>query len=234
MVQFDIDKVLARLAKEVPRYRVPVVDLIATQARDPYKVLVATMLSARTREETTAAVIPRLFAWAPDLQALARLSEPELTELIRPVGFFRNKAAYLAQLPAAIDTLFQGRVPDTVEELVKLPGVGRKTANLVVVAAFGKPAICVDTHVHRIMNIWGYVRTTSPLATEMALRAKLPARYWLKINSMLVAFGQAVCKPRYPHCDRCPVATWCPRLGVTPRRLPAGRSSPTRGLDPTQ
>lgn len=217
-----LDKILTRLAKETPNYRVPVVDLIAVQTHDPYKVLVATILSARTRDETTAGAAARLFAKAPDLAALSRLTEGELARLIHPVGFFRNKAAYLARLPEAIATLFGGRIPDSVEELVRLPGVGRKTANLVVAVAFGKPAICVDTHVHRIMNIWGYVQTTTPLATEAALRAKLPAKYWLTINSTLVAFGQAVCKPLHPHCDLCPVAEWCPRIGVTPRRVPAG------------
>ena len=217
-VQFDIDRVLARLAEEVVNYRVPVVDLIAVQTGDPYKVLVATILSARTKDETTAAAAARLFARAPEPAALARLSEEELRRLIHPVGFFRNKAGYLARLPGALNKLFGGKIPDRVEELVKLPGVGRKTANLVVAVAFGKPAICVDTHVHRIMNIWGYVETADPLATEIALREKLPVKYWLTINSTLVAFGQALCRPISPHCDRCPVARWCPQIGVTPRK----------------
>lgn len=222
MTDFPLEPVLARLAREVKQYKVPVVDLIAVQSRDPYKVLVATILSARTKDETTAAAAARLFARAPDLAGLAALSEDELTSLIHPVGFFRNKAGYLARLPQAIKEKFNGRIPDSVEELVQLPGVGRKTANLVVAVAFAKPAICVDTHVHRIMNIWGYVKTATPLATEMALRQKLPPRHWLTINSTLVAFGQAVCKPLYPHCDRCPVAQWCPQLGVKPRRVKTG------------
>ncbi len=228
-VKFNIDRVLARLAEEVGNYRVPVVDLIAIQTRDPYKVLVATILSARTKDETTAAAAARLFARAPEPAALARLSEDELRKLIHPVGFFRNKAGYLARLPGALTELFGGKIPDRVEELIKLPGVGRKTANLVVAVAFGRPAICVDTHVHRIMNIWGYVKTADPLATEMALREKLPTRYWLTINSTLVAFGQEICRPISPHCDRCPVSRWCPRIGVSPRKPPGRRPAAMNG-----
>jgi exodeoxyribonuclease-3 len=217
---FPIDVAVALLRKEVAAYKVPVVDLIAAQTQDPFKVLAATMLSARTKDEVTAAAARRLFAQADNAAALARLSVSEIEKLIYPVGFFRNKAKYLAALPAALTEDFGGQVPDTVEELVRLPGVGRKTANLVVAVAFQKPAICVDTHVHRIMNIWGYVRTKTPLATEMALRAKLPEQHWRSINSLLVAFGQGACKPRFPHCDRCVLTELCPRLGITPRKAP--------------
>ena len=219
---FPIDKVLSLLEEEVRDYRVPVVDLIAAQTRDPFKVLVATILSARTKDEVTAAASRRLFARASTSVELARLSVEELEKLIYPVGFFRNKARYLRELPSALSTMFDGRIPDRVEDLVRLPGVGRKTANLVVAVAFGKPAICVDTHVHRIMNIWGYVATSTPLQTEMALREKLPPEYWLKVNSILVAFGQGTCKPRLPHCDRCVVARYCPGIGITPRNVVAG------------
>lgn len=215
---FPIETVIATLEQEVVDYAVPVVDLIAAQTKDPLKVLLATILSARTKDEVTAAAAKRLFARADSLEALEDLSLEELEKIFYPVGFFRNKARYLAELPAVLKKEFNGQVPDTVEELVKLPGVGRKTANLVVAVAFHKPAICVDTHVHRIMNIWGYVQTTTPLQTEMALREKLPEKYWMTINSLLVAFGQGTCKPRAPHCDRCVLATDCPQLGVTPRK----------------
>ena len=218
MVQLDIDRVLARLAEEVVNYRVPVVDLIAVQTGDPYKVLVATILSARTKDETTAAAAARLFSRAPNPAALARLSEEAVRRLIHPVGFFRNKAGYLARLPGALNKLFGGKIPDRVEELVKLPGVGRKTANLVLVEGYHKPAICVDTHVHRISNRIGYVSTRSPDKTEMALRAKLPAKHWTRYNELLVAFGQVLCRPVSPHCSRCPVADICPRIGVTTSR----------------
>jgi exodeoxyribonuclease-3 len=217
---FPIESVIAALKQEVADYEVPVVDLIAAQTKDPLKVLLATILSARTKDEVTAAAAKRLFARADSLEALERLSVQELEKIIYPVGFFRNKAKYLAALPAVLHEQFNGEIPDTVEDLVKLPGVGRKTANLVVAVAFCQPAICVDTHVHRIMNLWGYVTTKTPLQTEMALREKLPEQYWITINSLLVAFGQGTCKPRAPQCDRCVIAQDCPRIGVTPRKVP--------------
>ena len=219
----DIDHFLNVLAEEVRNYQVPVVDLIAVQTKDPFKVLVATILSARTKDETTAKASARLFRKVPDLAGLAKLSETELAKLIYPVGFYKNKAGYLAKLPAALEKYFNGKIPDDVESLIKLPGVGRKTANLVVAIAFNKPAICVDTHVHRIMNIWGYVETKTPLETEMALRRKLPEKYWIRINSILVAFGQGTCKPVRPHCDRCIIADQCPQIGVTPRKVPKAK-----------
>ena len=225
MTDFPIEEALARLQKEVADYRVPVVDLIAVQTRDPFKVLVTTILSARTRDEVTAKAAARLFARAGDGASLARLSIAEIEQCIRPVGFFRNKARYLSQLPLALERLYQGRIPETVDELLRLPGVGRKTANLVVVVAFGRPAVCVDTHVHRIMNIWGYVHTRTPEQTEKALRQHLPRKYWLTFNSILVAFGQGTCRPRLPHCDRCVLGDLCPRLGVRPRRPPQARQS---------
>ncbi len=214
----DILKFIPVLKEETATYQVPVVDLIAVQTRDPFKVLVATILSARTKDETTAKASERLFKKAPDREALGRLSEAAIQKLIYPVGFYKNKAGYLAKLPEALDA-FGGKVPDDIDSLVKLPGVGRKTANLVVSVAFGKPAICVDTHVHRIMNIWGYVKTANPLQTETALRKKLPEKYWIEINSILVAFGQGTCRPVSPHCDRCVIEKDCPKIGVTPRKI---------------
>ena len=219
----DIDRFLTVLAQEVKDYQAPVVDLIAVQTHDPYRILVATILSARTRDEVTAKAAERLFKEAPDLAGLAALSEARLAALIKPVGFFRNKAGYLARLPAVLHTEFNDTIPATVAELCRLPGVGRKTANLVVAVAFKKPAICVDTHVQRIMNIWGYVATKTPLATEMALRRKLPPQYWLTVNSILVAFGQGTCKSQRPHCDRCVLTSDCPKIGVTPRKPPGGK-----------
>lgn len=224
-MSFHIDSVIALLQEEVAGYQVPVVDLIAAQTKDPFKVLVATIMSARTKDEVTAASSKRLFKRVDSVDDLDRLSVAELEKIIYPVGFFRNKAKYLAALPGVLQEEFVGRVPDTVEQLVKLPGVGRKTANLVVAVAFNKPAICVDTHVHRIMNIWGYVQTETPLQTEMALREKLPRKYWIPINSLLVAFGQGTCKPRFPHCDRCVIVGFCPQIGVKPRKVAADSGS---------
>ncbi|MDA3971976.1 MAG: exodeoxyribonuclease III [Desulfobulbaceae bacterium] len=213
----DIHTFLPRLQKEVATYQVPVVDLIGVQTRDPFKVLVATILSARTKDETTAKASARLFAKGSTPAELAALSEEELRRLIYPVGFYKNKAKYLSKLPEALSP-FANKVPDEMDDLLTLPGVGRKTANLVLAVAFKKPAICVDTHVHRIMNIWGYVDTKTPEQTERALRKKLPGEYWLTVNSTLVAFGQGTCKPVSPHCDRCLLQPECPQTGVTPRR----------------
>ncbi len=226
---FDIDNFLSTLEKEVASYQVPVVDLIAVQTKDSYRILVATILSARTRDEVTAKAAARLFKKAPNLNNLSKLAAEDIESLINPVGFFRNKASYLSKLPAVIAEKYNGKIPETVEDLCQLPGVGRKTANLVVAVAFKKPAICVDTHVHRIMNIWGYVNTKTPLETEMALREKLPGKHWLKVNSILVAFGQGTCKPVRPHCDRCLLARDCPKIGVTPRKVPGSRKDGKKG-----
>ncbi len=218
-MKINIDKFITTIAHEVKNYAVPVVDLIAVQSEDPFKVLVATILSARTKDETTAKASARLFAEAPDLEGLKKLSENTIQKLIYPVGFYKAKAGYLTKLPEALEP-FNSIVPQDLESLLKLPGVGRKTANLVLAVAFKKEAICVDTHVHRIMNIWGYVQTKTPLETEMVLREKLPKKYWLEINSIIVAFGQGLCRPVAPHCDVCPISKLCPQTGVIPRRRP--------------
>ncbi len=225
----DIDWFLAIAAAAINNQQLPVVDLIAVQTEDPFKILVATILSARTKDETTASASARLFRHAPDVDALALLPEQRLAELIYPVGFYKTKARHLAMLPGALRP-FHGQVPDTIEELVTLPGVGRKTANLVVSVAFKKPAICVDTHVHRIMNIWEYVETGSPLQTEMTLREILPKKHWLTVNSLLVAFGQSICRPVAPHCDVCPLLLRCPQKGVRPRKKPGVKMAETTTL----
>ena len=217
-MSIDIEKFLQLLTTEVEEYQVPVVDLIAVQTRDPFKILVTTILSARTKDEVTAQAAERLFARAATVEELAGLDQKMLEKLIYPVGFYKNKAKYLAALPGKLMADFNSHVPATLEELLSLPGVGRKTANLVLAQAFAIPAICVDTHVHRIMNIWGYVETENPLQTEMALREKLPREYWIPVNSLLVAFGQGTCRPVAPHCDRCVLAESCPQIGVTPRK----------------
>ncbi len=218
----NIDLFLKTVATAIRDKQVPVVDLIAVQTKDPFKVLVATILSARTKDETTAQASARLFKVAPDADSLSELSEDKIATLIYPVGFYKTKARHLTQLPEKLKQ-FDGKIPDTIEELLTLPGVGRKTANLVMSVAFQKPAICVDTHVHRIMNIWQYVETDSPLKTEMALRGKLPEKHWIGVNSLLVAFGQSICKPISPHCDICPLEKKCPQQGVRPRKIPGAK-----------
>lgn len=218
----DIDWYLQTVSSAIRDKQVPVVDLIAVQTQDPFKVLVATILSARTKDETTAKSSARLFKHAPDILSLAALSEERIARLIYPVGFYKTKAKHLTKLPESLKK-FDHKVPDTIDELITLPGVGRKTANLVVSVAFQKPAICVDTHVHRIMNIWQYVATDTPLQTEMVLRAKLPEKHWIGVNSLLVAFGQSICKPVGPHCDICPLEKKCPQTGVRPRKIPGAK-----------
>ncbi|MDH3349730.1 MAG: exodeoxyribonuclease III [Desulfobulbaceae bacterium] len=213
-MDFQIDKVIGIITREVRNYQTPVVDLMAVQGESPFKILVATILSARTKDEVTAAACKRLFKKVDGPPALAELSETELEKIIYPVGFYRNKAQYLSKLPKVLAERFNGEVPQEMADLLSLPGVGRKTANLVLAVAFGKLAICVDTHVHRIMNIWGYVKTSTPLQTEMALRKKLPQKYWLTINANLVSFGQQTCKPVAPACSRCVLADCCPKIGV--------------------
>jgi len=214
MPGFAIDPVYRVLKREFRRWHMPVVDLIQAQTRDPFKVLVSTILSARTKDETTAAASERLYRVVGRPADLARLSERAIDRLIYPVGFHRAKAHYLHTLPERLDALFGGRIPDTVEELVELPGVGRKTANLVVALGFAKPAICVDVHVHRISNRWGYISTRTPLESELDLRKILPHRHWQHYNSFLVAFGQNLCTPRRPRCGECPIHQHCQRVGL--------------------
>ncbi len=214
----QIGAVLGLVTRALEGTLPPVVTLIAEAERDPFKVLVSTMLSARTKDEVTAAASARLFRAAPDARRLAAISATRLERLIFPVGFFRTKARSLRATAAQLLACHDGRVPDSMDELIELPGVGRKTANLVLTEAFGKPAICVDTHVHRIANLWGYVKTRDPEATEWALRERLPARHWLALNRTLVSFGQQICRPTSPWCSKCPIEDRCPRIGVTRSR----------------
>lgn len=210
----DIGKVYTVLKKEFSKNRVPVVELIEIQTKDPFKVLVTTILSARTKDQTTAAASAKLFRRVNSPADLEHLSIVEIERLIFPVGFYHEKANHLKELPAAMRELFAGSVPATVEELIQLPGVGRKTANLVVAVAFNKPAVCVDIHVHRIFNRLGFLVSKNPFDTEMILRKKLPMKYWTTFNSYFVSFGQHTCNPLNPWCDRCPVYQWCGRVNV--------------------
>lgn len=209
-----IGKVLRLLRREAPGWNAPVLTLMAAEKRDPFLTLIGCILSLRTKDETTAIAAPRLFAAADSPLAMVRLSTDEIARLIYPVGFYRTKARVVQEISRDLLDRFDGRVPGTIDELLTLKGVGRKTANLVVTEAFGKPGICVDTHVHRISNRWGLVRTATPEKTESALREVLPRRYWIEYNALLVAFGQTLCQPVSPWCSRCPVARFCPRIGV--------------------
>lgn len=181
-------------------------------------MLVACILSLRTQDTTTGPAAARLFAVADTPSAMLALPARAIERLIYPVGFYRTKARVIRGLCGNLLERFDGRVPDDIDALLTLKGVGRKTANLVVTLGYGKPGICVDTHVHRISNRLGYVRTRDPEATEMALRARLPRRYWIGYNDLLVAFGQNVCTPISPRCSTCPVSARCRRVGVTSAR----------------
>jgi len=181
-------------------------------------VLIACLLSLRTQDTTTGPAAARLFALADTPGAMGGLSVGVIERAIYPVGFYRTKARVILQLCRDLIDRFGGRVPDEIDELLTLKGVGRKTANLVVTLGFAKPGICVDTHVHRISNRLGYVKTRTPDETERALRAKLPRRYWIGFNDLLVTFGQNICAPVSPKCSGCPVRALCPRIGVQASR----------------
>jgi endonuclease III len=188
--------------------------------RDPFRVLVSAVLSTRTQDSTTAQAADRLFRATPDAQALSSLKPTQIERLIYPVGFYHTKARLLPGLGRRIAEW--GRVPDTVDELLGLPGVGRKVANIVLANAFRQDVIPVDTHVHRISNRLGLVRTRTPAETEQALMRVLPRRVWREWNYLLVVLGQTVCRPVGPKCGECPILRWCGRIGIrahsSPRR----------------
>lgn len=191
---------------------------MADSTRDPFRVLIACLLSLRTQDTTTGPAAARLFARARTPRTMLRLPAARIARIIYPVGFYRTKARTIRAVCRTLLDRFGGRVPDDLDTLLTLPGVGRKTANLVVTMGYGKPGICVDTHVHRIVNRLGWVRTRTPEATELALRARLPRRYWIGLNDLVVSFGQNVCLPVSPYCSQCPVRRFCLRRGVTRSR----------------
>lgn len=210
-----IHTVLRILKKEIGKWKVPAVGLVAESAADrPFETLVSTILSLRTKDKVTEAASGRLLERAPTPRAVADLTEGVVEKLIYPVGFYRTKAKNLLATCRIILDDHGGKVPRGMDALLKLPGVGRKTANLVLTVGFGDYGICVDTHVHRISNIWGYVKTKTPEETEFALRGKLPKKHWIAYNDILVTFGQNLCVPISPWCSRCPVARYCPRIGL--------------------
>jgi len=205
------------LAREIAGLELPAVEKISeSQKQDPFQILISTLLSARTQDATTLAASTRLFAKAPTPQAVAKLTTKQIEKLIYPVGFYRNKAEFVKAAARMLVEKFAGRVPGTLEEMVTLPGVGRKTANLVMILAFNSADnICVDIHVHRITNRLGWVQTHSPEETERALYATVARQWWPVINLYLVTWGQNVCRPVYPRCGECAIATSCRQVGVT-------------------
>ena len=211
--EFNIVEGLKKLKKAVRKFRTPSVTVIAKK-NDPFAVLVSCIISLRTRDEVTELASARLFTLAKLPAELLELSNSKIEKAIYPAAFYRNKTKSLKELCQVLVKEYSGKVPDQLEELLKLKGVGRKTANLTLILGHNKPGICVDIHVHRISNRWGYVKTKSPDETEMVLREILPKRFWKGYNDLLVSFGQNLCKPVSPYCGSCPIEDQCPKIGV--------------------
>ena len=211
----DIDEVIEVLKKEIKKWKVPVLD---HYSQKPFTVLIACLLSLRTQDKTTDEASARLFELAETPHDMKKLSTASIQKAIYPVGFYKTKAENIKKISRILLAEYSGEVPDEIDELLKLPGVGRKTANLVVTLGYRKPGICVDTHVHRITNRWGYIKTKTPDKTEVALLKKLPKRYWIPINEILVTYGQNICKPISPFCSQCKIRSCCKRVGVTKSR----------------
>jgi endonuclease-3 len=210
-----IEKILCILKRKIRQWKVPAVGIIADRAIDrPFETLVSTILSLRTKDAVTEQASRRLLSRASTPEAIISLPLRAVEKLIYPVGFYRTKARNLRDTCRILIRKHGGKVPRKLEELLELPGVGRKTANLVITVGYGDYGICVDTHVHRITNIWGYVETRTPEETEFALRAKLPRKHWKTYNDVLVTFGQNLCVPVSPWCSKCPIRSLCPRIEI--------------------
>jgi endonuclease-3 len=219
MTARTMSHVVARLHAAVATWEATALAVVAdATGRDPFRILIGCLLSLRTRDETTGPAAARHYALADTPAAMLALPRRTIARTIYPVGFYRTKARVLHAVCKELVGRFDSRVPADLDALLTLPGVGRKTANLVVTFAFQLPGICVDTHVHRISNRLGFVRTATPEQTEWALRAKLPRRHWIALNDLLVAFGQNLCHPTSPRCSTCPVADLCLRVGVRQSR----------------
>ena len=213
----NISEVLGVLREEIKKFTVPIVSEVAAD-RDPYKVLISCVLSLRTKDEVTKKASLKLFEYADTANKMINMDEIQIQKLIYPVGFYKTKAKRIIEMSHRILDEYDGKVPDTIDELLKLKGVGRKTANIVVTLGYSRPGVCVDTHVHRISNRWGYVKTKNPIQTEFALREKLPQEHWIEYNDILVTYGQNVCAPISPKCSICPIDRYCPKIGVTKHR----------------
>ena len=213
-----LNAVLSILSREYKNWKTPIVTDIAEKTKQPFKVLISTMLSLRTKDQVTADASQRLFQYADTPESMQNLSVSKIEKLIYPVGFYKTKAINILSVCDILINTYNGQVPDDLELLLALPGVGRKTANLVMTRGFNKKGICVDTHVHRIINRLGYIHTKTPEETEQLLRKKLPEQWWIPINDILVAFGQNLCTPISPWCSRCPINKECNKVGVIKSR----------------
>ena len=215
MKDSQINTVIKILKRELAVGTMPIVSHLAENQRDPFVILISTLLSLRTKDEVTAVATEKLFELAATPEEMLNVPLDKIAKTIYPVGFYRIKAKNIHHACRELIKRFSSKVPDNIDELLSIKGVGRKTANLVVSLAYGKDAICVDTHVHRISNRLGYVKTKIPDETEFALRKKLPRRHWIIYNTVMVAFGRQTCKPVSPLCSLCKVNTYCDRVGVT-------------------
>ncbi len=221
MKQFDkksINQVVKILKQEVKHFEDPSVTLVGKRWGDPYLVLISCLLSLRTKDETTLPAAERLFALAKTPKKMLTLTAKQIEKVIYPVGFFHVKTKNILSISKSLVDDYKGAVPDTIDELLTLKGVGRKTANLVVTEGFGKFGICVDTHVHRISNRLGFVSTSKADETEYELRNRLPKRHWLAYNCLLVLWGQNICAPVSPKCSQCKVQPHCCQVGVMKHR----------------
>lgn len=216
--EFPIDKVMGLLKKAYKTLPEPIVTAQTRIIRNPFKVLVSTMISLRTKDEVTAHASERLYKLGDTPKKMLKLSEEQIAEAIYPAGFYKTKAKNILKVCQILLDDYQGRVPEEIDLLVSFPGVGRKTANLVRTLGYELPGICVDTHVHRITNRWGYIETKNPDKTEMRLREILPQKYWIPINDYLVAYGQNICAPVSPHCSKCTLSDYCQKTGVKKSR----------------
>ncbi|MGY8766240.1 MAG: endonuclease III domain-containing protein [Nitrospinaceae bacterium] len=213
----DISISLKHLRKSIKTWPIPVVTAISSK-RNPFMVLVSCILSLRTRDMVTASASDRLFVLACTPEDFVNLEPEQVEKAIYPVAFFRNKTVTLFNLCRVLIDEYDGKVPELLDELLQIKGVGRKTANLTITLGYGNLGICVDVHVHRISNRWGYVETKSPDETEIALRKMLPKRYWKEFNNLLVSFGQNICKPTSPYCSKCCIEKYCSQTGVISSR----------------
>ena len=219
MRQDHVTAALRIVKREIRQWEEPVLGVVARESnRDPFRILISCLLSLRTKDKTTGEAGARLYALAHQPVTMLTIPLQQIEQAIYPVCFYRTKAKSIHAICRRLLDVYGGAVPDSIEELVTLSGVGRKTANLVVTVAFGKPGICVDIHVHRISNRWGYVKTETPEETEVALRNKLPKQHWITFNDLLVPYGQHLCQPVSPFCSKCKLTEYCDRVGVKKSR----------------
>lgn len=218
MISNKIEKIFNILKEEYNKSETPSVTLIANTMGNPFYVLISTLISLRTKDEITIKVSKNFFNKIYSFEDIVKIKINELEKLLYPAGFYKTKAKRLKDIAEIIIKEYNGNIPDKIEELLKLPGVGRKTANLVISLGFNKPSIAVDTHVHRISNRLGLVNTKSPEETEMKLKEIIPKKYWQDINNFLVSFGQKTCRPISPYCSKCKLNYMCEKRGVVKNR----------------